>query len=121
MTTRAPYLPVLVLSLMACGKSSYPPDSVARPVSGAIPVRFLFDATGFQADTMISSPKCRTPLVDPNDGTRIALARAVEGGRGDYEVPDGHYGVGRDDLLRINCKTGGVIGIVPKATKPAAS
>jgi hypothetical protein len=121
MTTRARYVSILVLLAAGCShKSTYPPDSVARPVRGTVPVRFLFDATGFQADTMIGTPKCRTPLVDPNDGTRIVLSRAVDGTRGDYAVPEGRYGVGGDDLLRINCKTGGVIGVVPKATRPAS-
>ena len=117
MPPRARCLPVLLLSLLACSKSSFPPDSVARPVSGTVPARFLFDATGFETDTVIDKPQCRTPLMDPNDGTRIVLSRTVDDARGDYEVPEGRYGVGTNDLLRINCKTGGVIGIVPRETK----
>lgn len=98
------------LAAGACGGSVLPPDTAARPVSGA-PSRFLFDATGFDPDTMVGRSACRSPLVDPNDGTRLILARS-DGGRGDYRVPRGRYGVGAGDLLRINCKTGAVIGIV---------
>jgi hypothetical protein len=58
---------------------------------------------------------CRNPLVDPRDQTQIRLVRSVGGGgghRGDYEVPDGRYGVGENELLRIECSTGEPLGIV---------
>lgn len=31
---------------------------------------------------------------------------------GDYEVPEGRYGVQQGELLRIECNTGEVVGIV---------
>ena len=54
---------------------------------------------------------CLSPLVDPRDETRITLARSVSS-LGDYRVPEGRYGVGARELLRIDCATGRVVGIV---------
>lgn len=57
---------------------------------------------------------CRNPLIDPRDQTRLRLIRSISGGggRGDYEVTGGKYGVGPNELLRINCSTGEALGIV---------
>lgn len=54
---------------------------------------------------------CRSPLVDPRDGTPIQMIRSGAG-RGDYEVPDGRYGVGPGQVLRVHCPTGRVVGVV---------
>ncbi|GAA4324008.1 hypothetical protein GCM10023115_53060 [Pontixanthobacter gangjinensis] len=54
---------------------------------------------------------CKSPLVDPRDGTEIIMVSA-QGGKGDYRVPSGMYGVGNRELLRLNCNTGQVIGVV---------
>ncbi len=56
---------------------------------------------------------CRNPMVDPRDGARLRLVRSANG-QGDYKVPLGRYGVGHDQLLRLDCATGGVVGIVPE-------
>ncbi len=40
------------------------------------------------------------------------MERAFGTGRGDYSVPEGKYGVQKGELLRINCRTGEVLGIV---------
>jgi hypothetical protein len=59
--------------------------------------------------------ECRSPMIDPRDQTRLRLTRSSHMGslyRGDYEVPSGKYGVREGELLRINCETGQVIGIV---------
>jgi hypothetical protein len=58
----------------------------------------------------VADGRCHSPLVDPSDGTRILMVRA-ENGYGDYVVPDGRYGVGKDDILRIQCSTGRPVGI----------
>lgn len=58
---------------------------------------------------------CRSPLLDPRDGTRIRLVRsggARPGEIGDYEVPGSRYGVTTGSLLRIDCSTGQALGIV---------
>ncbi|HEX2167618.1 MAG TPA: hypothetical protein VHG09_10345 [Longimicrobiales bacterium] len=58
---------------------------------------------------------CRNPLIDPRDQTRLRLVRSGSVGgshHGDYDVPDGRYGTGPNELLRIDCGTGRAVGIV---------
>lgn len=57
---------------------------------------------------------CNSPMIDPRDQTEIRLVRSWGQGLGDYEVPNGRYGVQSDELLRINCNTGTIMGIVNK-------
>lgn len=78
-------------------------DAVTRPATGA-PAAFTFTAP-------LSADACRSPALDPQDGTRLVLARSGVG-RGDYEVPAGRYGVSSREYLRLDCATGGVIGVV---------
>lgn len=54
---------------------------------------------------------CRSPLLDPTDGTEIILVESIEG-LGDYRVPSGKYGMKNNELLRIDCQSGKVLGIV---------
>jgi hypothetical protein len=66
-------------------------------------------------DGVMPEDACRTTIIDPRDQTSLRLARSAQHGmiyRGDYEVPDGRYGVGRGELLRVDCASGEVIGIV---------
>jgi hypothetical protein len=66
-------------------------------------------------DGVAAEQECRNPMVDPRDHTRLRLIRSSPLGniyRGDYEVPRGRYGVGQNELLRLDCETGQVIGIV---------
>lgn len=82
------------------------PQSVSR-VATATPAAFvLADGTAGE-----ESPLCRNPLYDPADRTSVRLVRS-EMGRGDYEVPDGKYGVGPGELLRLECGSGRPVGIV---------
>ena len=58
---------------------------------------------------------CRSPLIDPRDQTRLRLVRSGAVGathQGDYEVPEGRYGVRTGELLRVDCSTGQALGIV---------
>ena len=112
MTTRFAVLCAALLVSCAHHASTLPPDSVARPAPG-VPARFLYDGSAFQSDSLDTNA-CRSPLLDPNDRAKLVLVRSEKGSRGDYEVPPGKYGAGPNDLLRINCKTGGVIGMVPR-------
>ncbi len=88
-----------------------------RPVADASGLRDLPDhflvGTHTGASTSEPSPGdgCRNPMVDPRDGTRLTLVRS-EGGRGDYQVPEGQYGVDRRHLLRLDCASGRAVGIV---------
>jgi hypothetical protein len=72
---------------------------------------------GSNAGNETSEPQpdssCRSPLVDPRDGTRLRLVWS-SGGVGEYEVPAGRYGVGAGDVLRIECGTGRALGIVTR-------
>jgi hypothetical protein len=103
---------LILLLVTGCGTSrSIPPDTVARPPSG-LPDHFVFDAAGLERDS-IAGMKCYSPLMDLRDRTHLVLVRSAKG-RGDYAVPDGHYGVGPNDLLRVDCRSMGVIGIVPR-------
>ena len=55
--------------------------------------------------------RCRSPLVDPRDGTRLLMVRStVESA--DYRVPPGRYGVGPGQLLRVECGSGRPLGVV---------
>ncbi|MBI4503860.1 MAG: hypothetical protein HY700_22195 [Gemmatimonadetes bacterium] len=97
--------------LSACVQANFPLDTIARPAVDT-PARFLFDAS--LVPDSIDVPDCRTPLVDPQDRSQITLVRSMRGLRGDYAVTGSRYGVGPQDLLRINCKTEAVVGIVPR-------
>ncbi len=59
----------------------------------------------------ISGGACLTPMRDPRDNSSIKMVRA-DNGQADYKVPDGHYGVGEHQLLRLDCNTGRPLGIV---------
>jgi hypothetical protein len=62
------------------------------------------------ADT-IAGTGCLSPMVDPRDGTEVGFLRSDEG-YADYAVPGRLYGVGAGELLRLECNTGKVLGIV---------
>lgn len=83
---------------------------VAQPTD--VPEQFLVGAhEGSETSAPRPGEGCRNPMVDPRDGTRLVLDRATEG-VGDYEVPPGRYGVEVGTLLRLDCGTGRVLGIV---------
>lgn len=86
----------------------FPPDTAAR-IATDIPVQFHI-APGGGLDPL----RCREALLDPRNDTEITLVRSRGGRRGDYEVPGGRYGVGSEELLRIDCETNTVIGIVSR-------
>lgn len=54
---------------------------------------------------------CLNPIIDPIDGTQLILVQSMAG-MGDYAVEYEKYGVKEGELLRINCTTGEVVGIV---------
>lgn len=84
--------------------------------TGDVMVRTAEDLpAGFEtpAGTSWGGNSCRNPIVDPVDGTELILIQS-QAGLGDYSVENGKYGVGRGELLRINCTTGEVVGIVKR-------
>jgi hypothetical protein len=86
---------------------NFPIDSASRPAVETPPA-FTFEAA---AGEVASRSTCRNPARDPRDGTRLVLTRS-SGGRGDYEVPAGRYGVGRNEYLRLDCASGEAVGVV---------
>ena len=97
-----------LMLLLSCGTGeSTMGSNVLRPAFAA-PDEFEA-AAGMSLD----DDSCKSPLIDPQDNTRIIMFRSGSGS-GDYEVPEGKYGVRQGELLRVNCETGEVIGIVRK-------
>jgi hypothetical protein len=92
---------------------NFPSDDKAHEATN-VPDHFL---VGTPNGTATSEPTpdegCRNPMVDPRDGTKIQLIRSSHD-RGDYKVSTGRYGVGEKELLRLDCGTGRVVGIVRK-------
>lgn len=99
------------LLLLSCGTTTST-RSMTQVERQAIDVPDRFEA----ADGVIrTSNACVSPLIDPRDDTTIKLYTSFgEREVGDYSVPQGRYGVEENELLRINCRTGEVIGIVRK-------
>lgn len=96
-------------------QSTYPAGAPARAASDT-PDRFMVGSAAGETTEPRPDDGCRNPMVDPRDGTRLTLVlsqRGPEGELGDYEVPDRRYGVRPGELLRLDCATGRVVGIVP--------
>jgi hypothetical protein len=92
----------------ATGMQAGATDAAFRPAENT-PTRFS------TSDGVAAEDGCRMNMIDPRDNTQLRLARSwLEGVtyRGDYEVPSGRYGVRDGELLRLDCTTGEVIGIV---------
>lgn len=88
-------------------------SAVASPAPVTAPTRFLpLDATKLvtPADTT-AGDACLSPMVDPAKNIQIILIRS-ESGLGDYLAPSGSYGIPDGRLLRIDCNTGSVVGLV---------
>ena len=106
--TRA--LIVAVVGTLGCASShveGFPSDASVRPLTDA-PTQFAVSAS---AGTRIPTDICQSPLFDQRDGTTLRLERSVPG-RGDYDVPTGHYGAQAGDLVRVDCRTLQPIGLV---------
>lgn len=103
-----PRVALTMVALAGCASArggTFPSDAQARPARG-VPATFTFSEAA-------AAGRCQSPATDPRDGTRLTLARS-SGGRGDYEVPEGKYGTGGRQYLRLDCATGAVVGVVPR-------
>jgi hypothetical protein len=110
--TRAPLL-IGFLAVGCAGGTLLPDDGEALPALDA-PAQFLVGNPSGRATLEVNpGGPCRSLMVDPRDGLRLTLVRAARG-RGDYDVPSGRYGVHADALLRLECGTGRVVGVVPR-------
>lgn len=88
-------------------------SAVASPAPTTAPARFVpLDAAKLlaPADTT-AGDGCLSPLKDPAKNVQIILIRS-ESGLGDYIAPSGAYGIPDGRLLRIDCNTGSVVGLV---------
>jgi hypothetical protein len=86
---------------------------VATPAPTSAPSRFVpLDPTKLivPADTT-AGDGCLSPLKDPATDVQLILIRS-ESGLGDYLAPSGSYGIPDGKLLRIDCNTGSVVGLV---------
>ena len=104
------FLLALVAPVLAGGCASL--NSSVKPAIDA-PTHFLVRAPDGRAVEPAPGEGCRNPMIDPRDGAALILIRSA-GGRGDYQVPVARYGVRRGELLRLECGTGNVIGIVKR-------
>lgn len=95
----------VIFSLTSC---SVVPSFNDRPVREAIDVPDHFVT---KSGEDFDENSCKSPLVDPRTKVEIIMVESLEG-NGDYRVPSGSYGVEANEVLRIDCKTGKVIGIV---------
>ncbi|SRR5690606_3552427 len=59
----------------------------------------------------LDEQSCKSPMIDSRDGTQIIMVSSL-GSEGNYRVPPGKYGVKKGELLRLDCATGKVIGVV---------
>ncbi len=94
---------VLAGALVGCATSDFGPGTVLRRAAEA--------PEAFVADEPAKLFTCLSPLRDARNGVRLTLVRSSDG-EGDYAVEGSRYGVGRDELLRVDCGTGAPIGIV---------
>ena len=108
---------LLALVLSGCiltRDTGFPADSDARRAL-EVPERFEPREAAWRIEPgdTLAGRACLNPMVDPRDGTELRLVRSV-GPRGDYHVPAGRYGVGQDELLRLDCNTGRPLGVVAR-------
>ena len=96
---------MLLIFTLSCGPGRTANDGVIR---SATDLPDLFDTP---AGMGWGDNKCLNPLIDPMDGTELILVQSRDG-LGDYRVVGRKYGVSKGELLRINCTTGVVVGIV---------
>ena len=78
-----------------------------------VPDHFLAVAPSGAAREPSGGDACPGRMQDPRYSARLTLARS-RAGQGDYEVSAGRYGVGDDELLRIECGTGKATAIVAR-------
>ena len=94
--------------LAACATTHWPTPVDPSAVS-VVPDQFLGldEATGARFES--TGPGCRSPLVDPRDGTRLRLVESGAG-VGDYLPERPRYGLTGDQRLRVDCRNGRALG-----------
>jgi len=84
-------------------------SSTPQPIPASVPARFV------PADSTRTLPAegCLSPLKDPKTGTTIFLVRS-ENGVGDYLAPSGAFHIPDGKVLRLECSSGDVLGLVQR-------
>ena len=100
-----------LLALILSGACA-PTSQAIKPAMDA-PTHFLVRAPDGKSVEPTPGEACRNPMIDPRDGAYLILIRSAHG-HGDYQVPVARYGVRKGELLRIECGTGLVVGIVKR-------
>jgi hypothetical protein len=105
-------------ALVACASGTSSTGGGTATEGRDLPDHFLVSVSGLARG---SEPKagegCRSPLIDPRNGTVLNLVRSKDG-VGDYQVMDAdyallsRYGVDSRHTLRVDCATGKALGIV---------
>jgi len=117
---RAPLMMVPLLALLAECTPRTIWDVTPQAAIG-LPTVFVPDTAGLKPGTSARGMEgCRAHLADPSFGSQLTLVRSTDRGGtpakywGDYQVtPSGRYGVSEHQLLRVDCRTGQAVGIVP--------
>lgn len=102
------------LAVAACtGGGGSMQSVIEHPAPVTAPPRFvpLMTANLIAPADTIAGDGCLSPLADPVTGTQVILTRS-ESGLGDYLAPSGSYGLKDGQLLRLDCNTGRVLGVV---------
>ena len=102
-------VPAALATAVACGGGIDPLLQPTLRTADRAPDAFVL-ASGKPGE---AGPACQNPLFDPADRTELRLVRSAHG-RGDYEVPNGKYGVREAELLRLECGSGRTVGVVKK-------
>jgi hypothetical protein len=86
---------------------------IDHPAPVTAPPRFvpIESAAAITPMDTLAGGGCISPLADPVTGIQIVLIRS-ESGLGDYLAPSGSYGIRDGQLIRLDCDTGRVLGIV---------
>lgn len=109
-------LGVLLAAAQSCGASG-PWGQTPQP-TGGLPQRFTVDPAQAPAPR---ARGCAVHLVDDRDGTRLELIRSTavpptpagDVAIGDYRIePQGRYGLGPTELIRLECPSGHPLGAV---------
>ncbi|MFN8653668.1 MAG: hypothetical protein U0133_17315 [Gemmatimonadales bacterium] len=105
-----PALAGLILGACSLGSSNtYPASAPVRPLTG-------LPATFAPVDSVTSGPAtCRGRLSDPHDGALLILRSSQGGQVGDYQAPEGRYGLRAAEYVRVDCATLRPLGGVPRS------
>ena len=100
----------MMVAAAACNTRTVYPTPVLRPAEGAPPSFVRTDGSPMLGPSGVAV-SCPSPVMDPNTHAQLTMVRSYAG-RADYSVPQGAYGVGAGELLRVECGNGTAVGIV---------